>query len=770
MQGLGSRLRASRNDAAKRHDRIAVALSLLGATLATLSPVRAAVADEGQAAPQELPEVKVISTSPVVGTGIPAALYPGNAQTISSKAISPNTNSLSDTINAKVGSANVNDTQGNPYQMDLNFRGYTASPVLGTPQGLSVYVDGVRVNEPFGDIVSWDLIPQIAIANITVIPGTNPVYGLNTLGGALAVNTKSGFAFPGARVQIGAGSFDERTVEAEQGGHEGDTDYYVATSFLDDNGWAKNNPSLVRQLFAKIGYQGDAVDLDWSIQYVSDTLGGNQLVAHSMLQDATSGYSHPDYSGTRSFVTNLTAKTDLAANSSIEGNIYYRNIWRLLYNSNVNDPVVPGMANQPAICMVLYGEACAGNVVSVYTQEVYGFNAQFSNHDLIDGHQQYFTAGLNTQYGRTQFNQTGQDAIVTKDYSTIGDDPFTFQSDIQSNDRDIGVYLTDTFVLSERASITASARQDHSTVSLGGTSIDENNELVGVTGSHSYQRLNPALGGTYIVAPQATLYANYAEGLRTPSAIELACADPVHPCAGVPSAFSSDPNLKAVVARSFEVGARGGTSDAFHWRSALFYSNLSNDILFNQSTLTTGFFSNVGRTRREGWESSVDGKLGPFDYSAAITLLEATFQSSYLEANGANVGSRCPGAACIPVRAGDKIPGIPQIMGKFLLGYELTAQTRLETLLQAQGSSFARGDENNLATFGKSPGFYTVKIDAVYQINKTFELSGGVSNLFNRVYSNFAMLSNNDLRSGIAENFLAVGQPRTFFAALAARF
>ena len=91
-----------------------------------------------------------------------------------------------------VQSVDINEAQGNPSQTDINYRGFTASPLLGTPQGLSVFLDGVRINEPFGDVVNWDLIPQAAISTIQLIPGSNPTFGLNTLGGAIAVTTKNG--------------------------------------------------------------------------------------------------------------------------------------------------------------------------------------------------------------------------------------------------------------------------------------------------------------------------------------------------------------------------------------------------------------------------------------------------------------------------------------------------------------------------------------------------------------------------------------------------
>ena len=112
----------------------------------------------------------------------------------------------------------VNEVQGNPFQPDVNYRGYTASPLLGTPQGLSIFMDGVRLNQPFGEVVSWDLIPRIAIASMTVVPGSNPLFGLNTLGGALSIQTKDGKSNAGTSVLATYGSNQRRALEFEHGG------------------------------------------------------------------------------------------------------------------------------------------------------------------------------------------------------------------------------------------------------------------------------------------------------------------------------------------------------------------------------------------------------------------------------------------------------------------------------------------------------------------------------------------------------------------------
>ena len=125
---------------------------------------------------------------------------------------------IADYMNKNMTGVHVNDNQGNPFQVDLNYRGFTASPLLGTPQGISVYMDGVRMNQPFGDIVQWDLIPKSAIKNMTLIPGSNPLFGLNTLGGAISIQTKDGLSYQGTEVEAGVGSYGRYTSEFETGG------------------------------------------------------------------------------------------------------------------------------------------------------------------------------------------------------------------------------------------------------------------------------------------------------------------------------------------------------------------------------------------------------------------------------------------------------------------------------------------------------------------------------------------------------------------------
>ncbi|MGH8270117.1 MAG: TonB-dependent receptor plug domain-containing protein, partial [Steroidobacteraceae bacterium] len=187
---------------------------------------------------------EVVVTAPLAGGQVPLDEVPASIQQISSTAIGRlSSPALTGSLGQLAGGVNINDTQGNPYQQDLSFRGFTASPVLGTPEGVSVYVDGVRVNEAFGDVVNWDLIPQGAISGLEVIAGANPVFGLNTLGGSVVITTRRGFDDPGTSAQIYGGSFGRHAEQADTGGHMGKLDYYVGGTLFDEHGWGHENPS-----------------------------------------------------------------------------------------------------------------------------------------------------------------------------------------------------------------------------------------------------------------------------------------------------------------------------------------------------------------------------------------------------------------------------------------------------------------------------------------------------------------------------------------------
>jgi iron complex outermembrane recepter protein len=234
-----------------------------------------------------LPPVQVIRVTPVPGLGVPKDQIPGNVQTASDQKLrDAQSLNLPDFLAGQMPSVTINEIQGNPYQLDVNYRGFSASPLLGTPQGLSVFLDGVRVNEPFGDVVNWDLIPRGALASITLMPGSNPLFGLNTLGGALALQTKNGLTHPGTEAEVSAGSFGRVGVDVSHGQKLGDAlgqsgHLFLAASHFKEDGWRDFSPSRVQQLFGKVGGNGGPLTWDLSAAYGKTKMTGNGAAARS---------------------------------------------------------------------------------------------------------------------------------------------------------------------------------------------------------------------------------------------------------------------------------------------------------------------------------------------------------------------------------------------------------------------------------------------------------------------------------------------------------
>lgn len=264
---------------------------------------------------------------PLPGLGLTKEEIPGNVQSISAKEIKEaHSLSITDLMNRKLQSVTVNDYQGNPFQMDVQYRGFTAGPQIGTPQGLSVFIDGIRVNEPFGDIVNWDMIPMNALASVDVFPGSNPIFGLNTLGGAFSLKTKDGFNNAGADAEILTGSFGRKQLQAEGGWNNGTVGLFAAGNFFLEDGWRQNSPSKVNQLFSKASYRGDKLDLNLSSLIVQTNLVGNGLYPSEMYERDRNGiFTAPDRTKNKLGQFQLSSNYFVNDNFTITGQVYRRN-------------------------------------------------------------------------------------------------------------------------------------------------------------------------------------------------------------------------------------------------------------------------------------------------------------------------------------------------------------------------------------------------------------------------------------------------------------
>ncbi len=704
---------------------------------------------------------EVVVTAPLAGGQVPLDEVPASIQQISSTAIGRlSSPALTGSLGQLAGGVNINDTQGNPYQQDLSFRGFTASPVLGTPEGVSVYVDGVRVNEAFGDVVNWDLIPQGAISGLEVIAGANPVFGLNTLGGSVVISTRRGFDDPGTSAQIYGGSFGRHAEQADTGGHMGKLDYYVGGTLFDEHGWGHENPSRVRQGYGEIGYRDGDDDVSLHMTYADNRLLGNQTLPPSLLSDPYQSYTWPDIQTNRMVFLNLDARHRLAAGWILTGKGYFRRESTDIFNSNVNgdfDPAQPvGPGNEPT-----------GNAIEGIEQYRPGGALQLAGHSPVAGHRNTLIIGASYDPGWTNYYQLNQEAGSAR--ATYSTEPAVLGTLLHAVNKSSGIYLSDTLGLTRKLFLNVGGRYDHASETLQdrlGTALD---------GRDVYSRFDPAAGLTFNPTHRLTAYVTYDEGTRIPTPMELTCADPDAPC-NLPNAFSSDPPLKAVVARNVEVGLRGALRSSLSFTASVFRTNLDNDIQFvaaGNGAVNSGYFVNVGQTRRQGFSLGLNGQSGPFDFSASYSFVEATFQTP-LTLNSPNNSTAGPSAGCpactdIQAAPGDRIPGIPRNIVK-LRGHYTIGRLTVGTDITGQTDIYARGDENNQDVNGPIPGFVLVNLDAQYELSSRWRAFLRIDNLLDRRYYDYGLLGENELtgpgntldttgRSWQSAQFRTVGAP-----------
>ena len=711
---------------------------------------------ENKAEVLETQAIEVVGTTPLPSIGTPISQVPSNVQTGSGKQISQQESlDLSEFLDNNLGSVNTANSVANPYQADVSFRGFTASPLLGTPQGLSVYMDGVRVNEAFGDVVNWDLIPANAIANINLIPGSNPLFGLNTLGGALAVHTKSGSDSPGVKVTAYGGSWARRAFEFEAGGEdkEKNLDYFVAGNIFKENGWREHSQSDVKQIFGKVGWQDDKSDLDLSVALADTFMEGTQAVPLSAYNKPEKAYTYPDSIGNELAMITLKSSHFITDDNLIASNVYYRKNRTKGFNSNAED-LAPGDSS---------------NISSLTDQDGFGGALQLSLLGDVAGHKNQFTVGASADFGRTDFTSDSFEATVVG-HETVTDDPQVSNGMVRLKTRNdyYGLYATDTFSFTDQLHLTLSGRYNLAKIKLSGFSVDDAGTTGDLNGDHTYTRFNPAIGLNYNPSKTLGFYGGYNEGMRAATPVELSCADENRPCA-LPNAFAADPHLNKVVAKTYEGGVRGKLADNVSWNLGLYNTQNTDDIQFIASNSTGfGFFKNVGETRRRGLEMGLNGKFERLTLAVNYGFVDATYQSDFVVGSPAN--STADGSGQIEVTKGDRIPGIARQTFKLRMAYDVTPSWNVGTNLVLASGQYARGDENNQDANGKVPGYGVVHFDTHYSLTQNWKMFAKVNNVFDNKYATFGVLGENIFNAQAQEQFRSPAAPRAAWVGLTYEF
>ncbi len=750
--------------------------------------------------------INVVDTTPLAGANLTKDQIAAPVQTATASDLrSSGALDLSDFLSRHMSGVYLNDMLGNPFQTDVNFRGYTASPSLGTPEGISVYVDGVRQNQPFGDVVSWDLIPKNAIAEMSLVPGSDPLFGLNTLGGAVSVQTKDGLTYPGITGSALYGSSGRKEVDATWGGGKATGfNWFLAGTGFHESGWRYDSPSDVRQGYVRLGWRTEKTDLALTTTYAYNTLLGNALQDYRLLNANYSGtYTPGDVYAERAPMFNFIAQHTFTNNLTFSGNAWFRNIRTESINPNYNNNVLGNDIYQPtpnqqailsaagytgfpaggatsantpfpswpclaeAISLGNPNGACDG--LTIYSKEAQndlGLSGQMTwLKDTAMGRNQLSVGGL-WDRGSIGFAQNAAYGYISPNYSIIdvpawqdGSTGVDSRVNLHGTTPNWSLFFSDTLTLLTNLNLTVSGRFNRFSVN----NTDMLNPVAGpgsLTGDYVFQRFNPSIGVTWSPFSGVNAYARFSQGSRAPTSIELGCADPVNPCS-LPNAFASDPPLQQVVTDTWEVGLRGKPEFSFarnlNWNVGAFRGMNHNDILFVSSVLLgTGYFQNFAQTEREGIDADVDGSIGRVTWGLNYTFLTATYQSNeVLSGSGNNTSDLAlagyPGlGGNIYVHPGNRIPLIPKNTGKAYANIQVTKKLVFDFDEIVISSSYARGNENNAYKAdgvyylgpGVSPGYAVTNFRAHYDLTKRLQLAVEIDNLFNKRYYTAAQLAN----------------------------
>jgi outer membrane receptor protein involved in Fe transport len=747
------------------------------------------------------PRVVYVPTAPTPSSGSAASVeadkVPASVNIVDSREIA-RTDSLNVTtaLEQRVPGISINEVSGNPFQPNVQFRGFVASPVPGTPQGLAVYQNGVRINEAFGDTVNWDLIPTTAIRSVDVVTN-NPAFGLNALGGAVNVQMKNGFSYQGAEINTMGGSYGRIQSSAQWGKQIDNFAVYGALEGAHDDGFRNFSPSEIRRFYSDVGYKNEVNEFHLNVGLADNRFGATATTPVELLQNFWGAtYTTPQTTINKVGYFNLTGKVEATPTWTIEGAAHLRIFKQETQDGNptatrpcaadagllcFNSDVVPANGlNGVQLANPFPADAVLGELDRTTTKSTTaGMQLQATNTDQLFGHDNHFTIGGSFDSSVTWFTASAELGTIAPNYVVSGSGVFLGRSgepvsigpvSLRTVNQYTGIYALDTFDVTKAFSITAGGRFNDARILL--------QDQIGsaLNGYNTYDRFNPIIGGTYKITPELTAYAGYSEANRAPTPLELGCADPARPCI-IAAFLVSDPPLQQVVSKTIEAGFRGTKElniGTLNWKVGGFRATNNNDILAILSPELTGFgfFQNVGSTRRQGIETEIDLKSSSLMLYASYAFVDARFLDAL------QVASNSPFAVDgqIQILPGDQIPTIPRHRIKAGFEYAITDALKVGGDVAFYSSQYFFGDESNQAP--KLPSYAVANIHASYQINKTFQIYGRIDNLFDNRYATFGTFFETDAVPNFVNGGAAFTDPRTvsparpraFYAGLRATF
>ena len=769
-----------------------ISILFLAQTVAAAAQERA---PSSAAETEALPTIEVFATTPLSGSGIDVDRVPAEVSTVDANQIqqihSPN---VANAIDQFVPSASTSAPSGNQFQPDVDIRGFIASPVAGTPQGVAVYQNGFRFNEAFGDNVNWDLMPIAAVRSIDVV-SNNPAFGLNALGGAISVQMKNGFTAPGGSLDVMGGSYGRAQSSLQWGKQVDNVAVYGALEGVRDEGFRDYGASLIRRFYGDVGVRGDGSEFHLSVGGADNTFGSSAAAPMQLLdQSWSSVYTTPQTFVNQMGVVQATGTVQATPTWSIDGSAYVRMFSQRTVDGNstnaqpctdptllcFGDAVTPANGvNGVQLTNSFPSTATLGEIDRTSTRTTtLGLSAQAKNTDQILGRPNTFVIGGSIDYSQTRFDANAELGVVDPTLIVNGSGIYLGPSGNPVSDGPValhatnvytGVYALDTIDVTDALSVTAGGRTNFASIQL--------DDLLGgsLTGDHNYYHVNPLIGATYKISNEVTAYAGFSVANRTPTPLELGCSDPNHPCI-IGSFLIADPPLKQVVAQTYEAGFRGTHEFAagaglLSWKLDLFRTDTADDILNVPSPFLPGFgyFTNVGATRRQGFEAEIKYHTDTIEAWASYSYIDAIFLNSFLLASNSPYAD--PNGN-VQVSPGDELPMIPRNQLKAGVNYAATPALKLGLDMQLVGAQRYVGDESNQAA--PLPAYAVFNVGAAYQITPAVQVYARVENVLDHRYGVYGIFFDTQALAPLVAftdpRSITPAQPRSFYAGLRATF
>lgn len=743
------------------------------------------------AGPAAAPAAAPAPAAPVVqdSSVIPRDKVPANTEVITSADLDhAKSNNLLDALVTALPGVALSDQSGNQFQRNLDYRGFTASPVPGTPQSIAVYQNGVRINEAYGDVVNWDFIPEMAINRLSMVPN-NPVYGLNAIGGAMNIEMKNGFNYQGRELQALFGSYGREQGGVQAGAQTGNFSVYISADAVHDDGWrAYSSSSDLRRMYLDVGARNDNTEFHINLTAADNHLGAVAATPVELLnQNWATVYTWPQSTHLQLAFLTSSLSHEFSDTLLVQGNTYYRGFWQSHVDGNGTDgqPCDPAGALAGQLCIgdgntpinvnypvpdTISPNAFLGEIDRNQTAtNSFGGSAQMTNTDKVFGLDNHFVIGSSIDYGHSLFTGNSELGTIDPTLAVTGTGVFINQPaddvtpvSLLATNTYLGIFATDTLDLTARLSVTAGARFNVAKIDL----TDETGLNPLLNSNNLYERLNPMAGLTYKITPNVTFYGGYSEANRAPTPLELGCSSPTTPCM-IDNFLIADPPLKQVVSHTIEAGLRGtiGASPQtgqLTWGVGAFHTALSDDIINIASTVPMfGYFQNAGNTLRQGIEAKLSYKLDRLNAYANFTYVDATYQSALTISSPNDPAADANGN--IYVTPGDHIPAVPSYRFKAGVEYGITEAWKLGADVNVIGPQYLIHDDSNQNP--QVPAYTVVNLHTSYQVTKDFEIFGMVNNLFDQhYYATGTFFETGGFNSNTfgANNFLVLNDPRTF--------